>query len=223
MDSNETFSPTLPGSMTEVRHGIRSVLERPWAYSLSQLVLGGPARMRRFVSEYVQPEPGMRVLDIGCGRGEIVKLMPGVQYVGFDRNPRYIDIATQQFGEKGEFHCMDVVDADLDEESFDAVIAWGIFHHLDDSQADHLTRLAARFLKKDGRLLTGDSANAPDTGPVARWLLSKDRGRAIRTPEGYAELTRKRFGSVESSLMRVPLPVVRARFPIAVVVSGDPL
>jgi cyclopropane fatty-acyl-phospholipid synthase-like methyltransferase len=179
--------------------------------------------MRRFVAEYVQPEPGMRVLDIGCGRGEIVRLMPGVEYVGFDRNPRYIDIAQRQFGDLGEFHCMDVVDADLDDQSFDAVIAWGIFHHLDDSQADHLTRLAVKFLKPSGRLLTGDSAQAPETGRIARWLLSKDRGRAIRTPEGYAELHRKRFRSVEPSLMRVPLPLVRARFPIGVVVSRDPV
>jgi SAM-dependent methyltransferase len=209
--------------MTEVRHGIRSVLERPWAYSLSQLVLGGPARMRAFVKDYVEPHEGLRVLDIGCGRGEIVALMPGVEYVGFDRNPRYIKIAQQKFGELGEFHCMDVVDADLDSESFDVVIAWGIFHHLDNGQADHLVRLAAKFLKKDGRLLTGDSTDAPDTGRLARWLLGKDRGQAIRTPEGYAELTRRRFSSVTSNVLRVPLPVVRTPFPIAVVVSRDPL
>jgi SAM-dependent methyltransferase len=209
--------------MTEVRHGIRSVLERPWAYSLSQLVLGGPARMRAFVKDYVQPREGLRVLDIGCGRGEIVELMPGVEYIGFDRNPRYIDIARQKFGDLGEFHCMDVVDADLDSDSFDVVIAWGILHHLDNGQADHLVSLAARFLRKDGRLLTGDSTEAPKTGRLARWLLGKDRGQAIRTPEGYAELTKKRFGSVTSDVMRMPLPVVRARFPIAVVVSREPL
>jgi len=33
----------------------------------------------------------MRVLDIGCGPGNILKLMPDTEYVGFDLNPHYIE------------------------------------------------------------------------------------------------------------------------------------
>src|SRR5438132_671516 len=63
-----------------------------------------------YIRDYVRPERGERVLDIGCGPGEIMVFLPSVDYLGIDINPRYVEAATERFGACGQFRCEDVQD-----------------------------------------------------------------------------------------------------------------
>ena len=56
---------------------IRSVLAVPQAYQLFWNVIGGPARSRTLVGEYIRPRAADRILEIGCGDGRFSALICG--------------------------------------------------------------------------------------------------------------------------------------------------
>ena len=178
-------------------------------YSALQRALGA-ARVRRvLVAEHLRPAPGERVLDLGCGPGDVRAELPAVEYVGVDHSERYLAAARARHAGRGRF-----VRADLrllrleDEEPFDAAIAIGVLHHLDDGEGAAMLASAAHALKSSGRLITIDPALGDRESPLARWLILRDRGRHLRSSEGYAGLARGRFDHVVAStrhdLARVP-------------------
>ena len=182
-----------------------AALRRPLAdarvYSLVQRLLGADAVRRRFLDDYVRPVQGERILDLGCGPGDILRLLGEVEYVGIDLSPGYIDAARRRFGARGRFVCGDVRSLAVDESpGFDAMIAVGLLHHLEDREAEHLFRSAAELVAPGGRVLTLDPAQTEDQPRVARWLIERDRGRSVRDPAAYRRLAEAHFGSVTVSL-----------------------
>ncbi len=171
--------------------------------------LSGAINFRsRFVREHLRARQGDRVLDIGCGPAELLEDLPEGSYVGIDSNCRYIEAARERHGDRGEFHCVDVREADVGEGEFDLVTAVGVLHHLDDAGAIRLFDVAARALRPDGRLVTIDPAYTPDQGRLARRLIGMDRGACVRTLDGYTELGEQCFehvsGVVREDLLRTP-------------------
>ena len=80
--------------MAEVSSGLRSILKIPLVYKTWGLLLGGPAASADYIASYLQPEPGERLLDIGCGTADHLKLLPDdVSYLGFDVSESYIRAA----------------------------------------------------------------------------------------------------------------------------------
>src|SRR5262249_38071241 len=152
----------------------------------------------------------MRVLDIGCGPGTILQYLPrGVEYSGFDINPQYIADARKQYGDRGTFYCQAVSDAAVEQQaSYDAVLASGLSHHLNDAEAERLFRVAHAALAPGGYLVTWDPVYVDGQSRLARYLISWDRGQFVRTPEEYLALARPFFPVVESAvfhdLLRIP-------------------
>jgi SAM-dependent methyltransferase len=191
--------------------GMKSLLERPELYRLFARLVGAERGRSIHVNEYVRPRAGDRILDIGCGPGDILDHLPDVAYVGFDMNPSYIQSAKERYGQRGEFICRRVSDEQVSrgqEASFDIVLATGVLHHLDDAEAGELFDIASRALRKGGRLVTFDGCFVDGQSSAARYLLLNDRGRFVRRPEGYVGLASRAFGSVEphirDDLLRIP-------------------
>lgn len=187
----------------------RGVLSHPRVYALAQRGFGALRSRRRLVNDYIRPRPGDRILDIGCGTGDILDFLPQVDYVGFDLSAEYVEAARARYGDRGRFHQSDVLEADLDGESpFDLVIATGVIHHLDDARADRLVALASRLTGESGRLVTFDGTFVEGQHRVARWLIERDRGQYVRTPDAYVALAERHFGRVQhdvvSDFLRVP-------------------
>lgn len=186
--------------MAQKTTGLHAILSAPWAYDLLQNALGAKRARDRIINEHAQPGPTVKVLDIGCGTGEIVPHLPrGVSYHGFDLSPLYIESATRRFGDRATFHCMDIADyhPEASEELADVVLAIGILHHLDDDIAIKLMTSARSKLKPGGRLVTMDGTLVDGQSPMARKLILRDRGQNIREPEGYAGLARRSFDEVK--------------------------
>ncbi|WP_439628050.1 class I SAM-dependent methyltransferase [Gemmata sp.] len=181
--------------------GVKAILSRPWAYRLFQRAVGA-ARLRAvYVRRYVRPFPGARVLDIGCGPGDILDSLPGTRYVGVDLSPEYIREARERYGPRGEFVCRSVSDLVVEHAgSFDIVLANGVLHHLDDTEADSLLAVARQALGPGGRFVSFDGCYAPGQNRFARWMLDHDRGTHVRRREEYLRLARARFPAVESHL-----------------------
>jgi cyclopropane fatty-acyl-phospholipid synthase-like methyltransferase len=187
---------------------IRSVLSNPTAYQLWWNVVGGPASTKVLVSEYIQPKSGTRILEIGCGPGNIARYFTNYEYVGFDVNSKYIAAAQRRFP-KATFVCERVSQFSLaDRQSFDIVLAIGIVHHLSDGEANQLFRIAYDALKPGGKLVTFDGVWTDDQSAATRWLLSRDRGEHVRSEPEYVGIASQVFAKVRPSirhdLLRIP-------------------
>ena len=96
----------------------------------------------------------------------------------------------------------------VERDYFDIVLALGVLHHLDDNEALTLFQIAHDAMKPGGRLVTIDGVWTDDQSHIVKYLLSRDRGRFVRSEAGYKELAAKVFSNIESSvrhdLLRIP-------------------
>jgi SAM-dependent methyltransferase len=191
---------------------VRSVLSRSWAYQSFWRAVGGDERNRVLVRDYIRPAAGDRILDIGCGPGTMVPYLQGAEYVGLDVSEEYIDRARRRFPQ-ARFVCQRVGEYDLVEPNyFDTVLALGVLHHLDDDEAVALFQVARDAMKPGSRLITLDGVWTDDQSHVVKYLLSRDRGRFVRSEAGYRKIASKVFSNIESSirhdLLRIPYTVL---------------
>jgi cyclopropane fatty-acyl-phospholipid synthase-like methyltransferase len=188
---------------------IRPILDRPFFYESYHKLIGADHRSRVLVNEYIRPQAGDRLLDIGCGPGNMVPFLPACQYMGFDANESYIASARERYGARGEFLCERVSHHTVQQfGAFDIVLALGLVHHLDDPESQDLFRLGHTALKPGGRMITNDGCYVPGQSAAKRYLLSRDRGQFVRTQEKYERLARSSFNHVQSDLredvLRIP-------------------
>jgi ubiquinone/menaquinone biosynthesis C-methylase UbiE len=179
-------------------------------YYTFKRAIGADKAMAVFASEYIRPVPGERLLDVGCGVGDMLEYLPRVSYVGIDMNAAYLETATRRRGrEDARF-----VHASVDElpslglADFDAAIVISALHHLTEDQVTNLVASLQRVVKLGGRLVTVDPVWQPDQATTARVLIALDRGRHVRDIDGYARLIGKGFDDLEftvrSDLLRLP-------------------
>ena len=141
--------------------------------------------------------------------------LAGSEYVGFDASEEYIDWARSRFPQM-RFVCQRVSRYNLAERNyFDIVLALGVLHHLDDDEALTLFQIARDALKPGGKLVTIDGVYTDDQPHVVKYLLSRDRGRFVRSEAGYRELASKVFSNIESAirhdLLRIPYSLMILR------------
>ena len=188
---------------------LKKILDIPILYLTYKTIIGGQRATSIYVNEYVRPKNRDRVLDVGCGPAETVEYFSDVYYVGFDSNPDYIELAKNRFGNQGHFFCRGLDKINLKEfDAFDLVLAAGVLHHLDDSEVLSLLELAYVALKDGGRLVTYDGCYISGQSKIAKFFISQDRGRFVRTKEEYYNLASQIFSNVKQELredlLRIP-------------------
>lgn len=195
--------------MPQITQGIRATLSVPALYSLFGLLIGASSSRSKLSKDYIRPQNGNRVLDIGCGPGDMLPHLPNVEYLGFDVSREYIQAAQKRFGDRATFVCESVDTKSLKQISyFDIVLAIGILHHLDDIEAIKLFQLAKTALKPGGRLITFDGVFTENQSACAKFIISKDRGQNVRTEDGYYQLAAQVFPkiivNIRHDLLRIP-------------------
>lgn len=97
---------------------------------------------------------GQRVLEVGCGRGvgiEILLSLGAAHVTGFDLDPKMIDRAgkrTAKYGDRARVFVGDAERIDAADAGFDAVVDYGVVHHIPDWQ--QALKEIARVLKPGG-------------------------------------------------------------------------
>ena len=188
---------------------LNNVLGLSIAYRAFGSAVGASKGRRAYVSQYIRPRAGDRILDIGCGPGDILEALPHVTYHGFDSNAAYVAAATQRFGSRATFAVRrvspELVGQYVD---FDIVLATGVIHHLDDEQAHALFAIAKAALRPGGVLVTLDGCYAQGQSRLAKAFLDFDRGQFVRTEDEYLRLATATFTDVAhhkcSDLLRIP-------------------
>jgi len=194
--------------MSERRTGAWELLRKPVVYEAVQRLFGARHGREFFVRNYLRPNPGDRVLDIGCGTARLARDLGAVQYVGFEPNPAYVEQGRR------ENRDLDVTlhAGLLDEaaarrlEPVDLVVVSAVLHHLDDGQARELFELLALVTKPTARIATIDPVLVHGQNPVARLLIRMDRGRSVRTPDGYAGLASGAFRVIRGEVLERKWP-----------------
>lgn len=189
--------------------GLRSILSLPEAYRWMREAVGLNRWLQSYVQQYLKPKPGDRILDIGCGTGEVVRYLPGTSYLGFDHHVPYIGYAVRTFGDQGQFVVGDVADHLAEVKGqFDLVMANGVLHHLDDQLARRAFQLGAAALRPGGRMVTVDPCFYEGQGRLARLIARHDRGEYVREFDAYAKLAAGSFRLVDTGLWagNFPLP-----------------
>ncbi len=105
-----------------------------------------------FLKEWVKDRD--RILDLGCGNGRLLELFKdmNIKYVGLDISEELLNIARSRYtGPNVSFVLSDALDIPFDEDSFNAVYAIALLHHIP-SASFRLKTLneVRRVLKRDG-------------------------------------------------------------------------
>ncbi len=124
--------------------------------------LGADKAITRYVNEILQPTPGMKMLDVGCGPANILSYLPPLDYTGIDLNEKHIAYARRRYGDRGRFIVGNAGD-DLKQEGkqFDLINVSALLHHIADDEAISLFASLAGLLKPQGRIVTIDNVWLP--------------------------------------------------------------
>jgi SAM-dependent methyltransferase len=190
----------------------RNVLTVPAVYTWFQRAVRGNGDFI-YVTRHIRPTEGDRILDIGCGTGEVLRYMPRVEYLGFDMDERFVRAANESYGHRGTFLCRALGEDGVEDFApFDIVCATGVLHHLDDNEAVELFKVARKALKPGKRLVTLDGCFVDGQSFLSKFTLSMDRGKHVRTSHEYVELASQVFSEVKTtiypSLFRIPQSVI---------------
>lgn len=189
------------------------ILEKAGAYKISQTLFGADDS-RKVTLKKLRLHPGDRVLDIGCGPAKVLEYLPkNIEYIGFDDNPKYIDDARNQYGDRGKFFCATIGKHSFNElGKFNVVLALGVLHHLNDGEALELFEIAHNLLLPGGILLTLDGCFTENQSLVRKFVLHLDRGRFVRKEDEYIQLGANYFQDIKSeiheNLFKIPYTAV---------------
>jgi ubiquinone/menaquinone biosynthesis C-methylase UbiE len=105
-------------------------------------------RNLRLVTEWLAPRPGQKLLDVGCGRGHLVRALreSGVDAWGIDLNPN-----AEEMAESAGVRTMSATALEFEDQSFEAVVSFHAIEHIP-PLAEVFAEIA-RVVKPSGKVL----------------------------------------------------------------------
>jgi ubiquinone/menaquinone biosynthesis C-methylase UbiE len=168
MKSKEMFPAIFSRHAAEYQRRVADVMAR------------GEARGRMRLIELARASPGIRVLDMACGPGNLTRLLaqrvaPGGEVVGIDLAAGMIELARAEAIPNARFEIMDIENLAFDDRSFDVVTCGhGLQFCPDLHRALRETR---RVMRPGGRLVASvpidgmaDTAFEVVADVIDRWL-----------------------------------------------------
>jgi SAM-dependent methyltransferase len=181
MTQQTTRVAAAPGARTSSTSGKRYLpgMGRDWLlplYDPLTRALGMPAAHRRLLDQ-ADPRPGQRVLEIGCGTGNLAllvkRLRPEVDVVGLDPDPKALARARRKAARRALAVQLDrgfAEELPYPDASFDRILSAFMFHHLEPADRRGALLEVTRTLRPGGslNLLDFGGTTNPSDGLVAR-------------------------------------------------------
>ncbi|MBD5539180.1 MAG: methyltransferase domain-containing protein [Desulfovibrio sp.] len=157
-----------------------------WNADLYEERHGFVAEYGKGLLEFVRPDPGQAILDLGCGTGTLTAELASRagQVVGIDASPQMVETAKRNFPAVG-FLVADALELPF-ENRFDTVFSNAVFHWLPDH--DRLLKNIRRALKPGGLLVCEFGARG-NVGAIedAFARTCEERGLRYRSPFTFPE------------------------------------
>lgn len=187
--------------MSEKKGSFYSLLLNSHFYNFSQYIVGATSFRKKFI-ENLNVKKGAKVLDIGCGTSTIIKFLNEPEYYGYDINTDNINFCKKKFGNLGNFYNKAFTKKELNHlPKFDYIFLFGFIHHLNDDSVSSLLKILKLSLNDNGCICSIDGVLEEKQNPIARFLISKDRGEFVRTKENYIKLVKDIFFSLETEII----------------------
>ena len=132
-----------------------------------------------------------KFLDFGCGTGAFEHCFPPSSYVGFDPALHYIEYAAANRGPR--FAVMLGENLGFQDQSFDAALVLGVFHHLPDEPGRAATDELSRVLKPGATRLVIEDVDPEWWNIPGHMMHLIDRGKFIRSDTDYQALFQPYF------------------------------
>ena len=153
-------------------------------------------RFKRRLVAQVDPQPGQRILDLGCGTGTLTILLkqacPAADVVGLDADPAVLALARKKASRAGvtlEFKEGSATEPPFSPGSFDRVVSSLVLHHLNgEDKARALSRSLA-LLREGGEVHLADCGRPHGPGMRAAFL-------AVQVLDGFASTAEHARGSL---------------------------
>ncbi len=179
------------------------------SYATTHAGVGGasaaPYVYRRDVRPHLPQGRGVRVLDIGCGQGELVRLLlaDGYDASGVDVSPEQVALAHAAGVDEvvlGDF----LVVLGAHRESFDAVVATDLLEHLTKDEVLRVFDATRAALRPSGVFIARTpNATSPFSGSIQYGDFTHE---SVFTPRSVAQIANATgYGKVE---VRPCLPIV---------------
>ena len=165
----------------------------PRLWYIFQLLLGGTFDKRRLVIQCHHTES--RILEIGCSSGNVsaaFKKLSGIEFLGIDIDESAIDLANKIHSKHKhlKFELRSLENLTTTRRQFDYILFGGILHHVSDSEALDLIRLAKSILSKTGKIVIYEPLIPikNDRLLVRLFYSAFEQGCYVRTKKGYENL-----------------------------------
>ena len=166
----------------------------------------------RLIASKLNLQPGQRVLDIGCGWGDMaiyLASMEDVKVVGVTLSTEQQKLATERAAEMGlsdrvEFRLQDYRELD---EQFDRIVSVGMFEHVGVSHYDEFFAKLNELMPDEGLALIHSIGHMSPPGMASKFM------RKYIFPGAYSPALSEVFESVEkNSLWCLDLEFLRVHY-----------
>jgi SAM-dependent methyltransferase len=158
----------------------------PWHPALGEAGPSESAERQQRVVEMLQPflpsDPGTRILEIGCGMGELLTGLARLGYdcTGLDVSRTRIERLRRRQGPRLRFQQAEGTRLPFGEAAFDVAVSIQLFEHLHPDDAETHLREVHRVLKPGGRYLIETPNKWAGPGDVSRFFSDRPEGFHLR-------------------------------------------
>ena len=145
------------------------------------------------IQQAINPIEGHKLLDAACGTGILKPCCSPAWYVGIDIDTKRVTEARNQY-KTVDFISSDAGKLAFKKNSFDIILASGLFHHVNDQTAYNILSEFKRVLSADGRVIVIEAI-----WPQHRYNLlgvlgrKMDQGNFVRHSWEYESLFKQCF------------------------------
>ena len=134
----------------------------------------------------------IKILDLGCGSGEMSRFFEDLDYKGIDLNSKYIEFAKNIY--KNDFEVMNAQNLKFENNTFDYVVVIGVLHHIDDENCNIILNEIKRVIKDTGKIIIIEDVNTQSKIDLLGNIIRKlDVGNHIRTEKEWFKLLSKKL------------------------------